>query len=89
MAARSSVITSVPPCKLVASPSAETVTSAVSPECANGGSDAVTMTAATSRVRTSVEVVVRPKLCSTFWMVLEVNAAEAVSPLWLRPVTMP
>ena len=35
----------------------------LSPECANGGSFAVTITAATSRVRTAVEVTVKPKVC--------------------------
>ncbi len=89
LAARSSLITSVPPCKLVASPSDETVTSAVSPECANGGSEAVTTTAATLRVRTSCEVVVSPNVWSTFWIVFEVNTTEVESPLWLSPVTMP
>src|ERR1700736_2675815 len=75
-AARSSVMMRVPPCRLVESPIADTVTSALSPECANGGKDAVTITAATSRVRTSCEFTVRPNDCRTFWIVLEVNAAE-------------
>ncbi len=88
-AARSSVITSVPPCRLVASPIADTVTSALSPEWAKGPRFAVTMTAATSRVRTSCEVVESPNDCSTFWIVFDVNAADVESPVWLRPVTMP
>ncbi len=61
----------------------------MSPECAKGGSEAVTTTAATLRVRTSCEVVVSPKVCSTFWIVFEVKTTEVESPLWLSPVTIP
>ena len=82
-------MTSVPPCRLVASPIAETVTSALSPECANAPSEAVTITAATSRVRTSCEVVDSPNDCRMFWIVFEVKAAEVESPVWFRPVTIP
>ena len=66
LAPRISVSTSVPPCRLVASPIAETSTSALSPECANAGSRAVTITAATSRVRTACCDTVSPNVCKMF-----------------------
>jgi hypothetical protein len=82
-------MTSVPPCSVVASPIEETVTSTLSPECANAPRFAVTMTAATLRVRTSFETAVRPKVCRMLTIVFEVKSTLVVSPVPPRPVTMP
>ena len=82
-------MTSVPPIRDLASPMLETTTSMPVPGVANGGSFAVTMTAATFlvfRVFGSTRIPMRDSIattdCTVNWLCCE-------SPVWFRPTTMP
>ena len=89
-AAFSGVITSVPPSRLEASPIAETVTSTWLPARENGGSAAVTSTAATLRARICSPVTLTPSRSSRLTMASSVNGEfRKLSPELLRPTTRP
>jgi len=85
------VAISVPPRRLRALPSDDTVTSSVWPGWANGGSDAVTITAATLRDCSAMPGGrVTPICCSIDCRLCAVNGACVVwSPLPSSPTTRP
>ncbi len=88
-AARNGVMISVPPSRLLASPSEETVTSMRPPALVVGSSDPVTSTAATFLSRISAGSTVTPRRSSMVCSEFTVNAALWPSPVPPRPTTSP
>ena len=84
------VATSVPPCRLLASPIAETVTSIREPGAMKAGRLAVTITAAMSLVFGVAARVLTPMRSSADWIDCWVKGAlRRASPVPFRPTTMP
>ncbi len=84
------VTSKVPPSRLLASPSAETVTSICPPCRAKGGSVAVTITAATFLVRRLLSRALTPSRSSMPMRLSRVKIALLrVSPVPLSPTTSP
>ena len=83
-------MTSEPPCSDVASPSEDTVTSMRAPLPMKAGSSAVTMTAATLRVRALELRTLMPMRSSIDCSDCSVNGElRRLSPVPLRPITRP
>ena len=80
----------MPPCSVEASPSEETSTSSVVPVLTNGGSLAVTITAATFLLFSASGGTAMPSRCSMLAMVCGVNGlAVERSPVPLSPTMSP
>ena len=86
---RSGVGSSVPPCRLRASPIDDAVTSRRLPRRENAGSSAVTSTAATFSILMSSPGTRTPKRSSMLASVCAENTVWRRSPDLLRPTTRP
>ena len=86
---RSPVASSVPPCRLRASPTDETVTSSRAPALANAGNSAVTSTAAMFSTLMFSPGTVTPSFSSMLASVCAEKIVCRRSPVLLRPTTRP
>src|SRR5579884_3191671 len=85
----SGVSISMPPCRLLASPIADTVMSTRVPGCPNGGRSAVTSTAAVLRTRIAVGSTVTPMRASRLARLCAENTVCRLSPVPFNPTTSP